>query len=36
MRAQLAGIASHEGMADVFALKGSDLYAVEQVEALPG
>ena len=36
MKAQLAGIASHEGMAEVFALKGSDIYAVERVEALPG
>ncbi len=36
MRAQLAGIASHEGMADVFALKGSDIYAVERIDALPG
>ena len=34
MRAQLAGIASHEGLAEVFALKGSDVYAVEQIEAL--
>ena len=36
MRAQLAGIASHDGMADVFALKGSDVYAVDHIEALPG
>ena len=36
MRAQLAGIASHDGMAEVFALKGSDVYAVEHIEALPG
>ena len=36
MRAQLAGIASHDGLADVFALKGSDIYAVEHIEALPG
>ncbi|MBS0292017.1 MAG: GAF domain-containing protein [Proteobacteria bacterium] len=36
MRAQLAGIASHEGMADVFALKGSDVYAVQRIEPLPG
>ena len=33
MRAQLAGIASHSGMQDVFRLLGSDLYEVEQVEA---
>lgn len=36
MKAQLAGIASHEGMAQVFALKGADVYAVERIEALPG
>lgn len=36
MKAQLAGIASHEGMADVFALKGSDLYEVQAIEAVPG
>jgi adenylate cyclase len=36
MRAQLAGIASHSGMQDVFRLLGSDVYAVEQVEAVPG
>ena len=36
MKAQLAGIASHEGMAEVFALKGSDVYAVERIEPLPG
>ncbi|WP_367066401.1 GAF domain-containing protein [Oryzisolibacter sp. LB2S] len=36
MRAQLAGIASHEGMAEVFALKGSDVYAVQRIEPLPG
>ena len=36
MRAQLAGIASHEGMADVFALKGSDIYEVQDIEAVPG
>lgn len=36
MRAQLAGIASHDGMAEVFVLKGSDVYAVERIEALPG
>ncbi|MBF5002825.1 GAF domain-containing protein [Diaphorobacter caeni] len=36
MKAQLAGIASHCGMADVFALKGSDIYAVERIETVPG
>lgn len=36
MRAQLAGIASHEGMADVFALRGSDIYDVLAIEAVPG
>ncbi|HVE53743.1 MAG TPA: GAF domain-containing protein [Ramlibacter sp.] len=36
MRAQLAGIASHSGMQDVFRLLGSDVYEVEQVEALEG
>lgn len=36
MRAQLAGIASHEGMAGVFELRGADIYAVEQIEHVPG
>ena len=36
MRAQLAGIASHNGMAGVFELKGSDVYAVERIEPVPG
>jgi adenylate cyclase len=36
MRAQLAGIASHTGMQDVFRLLGSDVYAVERIEALEG
>lgn len=36
MRAQLAGIASHSGMADVFELKGSDLYEVLAIEDVPG
>ncbi|NML42987.1 GAF domain-containing protein [Ramlibacter sp. G-1-2-2] len=36
MKAQLAGIASHTGMQDVFRLLGSDVYEVEQVEALEG
>jgi adenylate cyclase len=32
MRAKLAGIASHSGMAGVFHLRGADLYAVDTVE----
>lgn len=36
MKAQLAGIASHTGMEGVFRLLGSDVYAVEQVEAVEG
>jgi adenylate cyclase len=36
MRAQLAGIASHEGMAGVFELKGADIYAVERIEPVAG
>lgn len=36
MRAQLAGIASHAGMAGVFDLKGSDIYLVERIEAVSG
>lgn len=36
MRAQLAGIASHNGMEGVFELKGSDVYAVERIEPVPG
>lgn len=36
MRAQLAGIASHNGMQDVFRLLGSDVYEVESIEALEG
>jgi predicted pyridoxine 5'-phosphate oxidase superfamily flavin-nucleotide-binding protein len=36
MKAQLAGIASHTGMADVFRLRGSDIYEVEAIEAVPG
>jgi putative methionine-R-sulfoxide reductase with GAF domain len=36
MKAQLAGIASHSGMADVFRLLGSDIYEVEAIEAVPG
>ena len=36
MRAQLAGIASHSGMAGVFELKGADIYRVERIEPVPG
>lgn len=36
MKARLAGIASHTGMAGVFRLRGSDIYAVEQISAKPG
>ena len=36
MRAQLAGIASHAGMAGVFELKGADIHAVERIEPVPG
>lgn len=36
MRAQLAGIASHSGMEGVFRLLGSDVYEVEQIEAVEG
>lgn len=36
MKAQLAGIASHTGMQGVFRLLGSDVYEVEQIEALEG
>jgi adenylate cyclase len=36
MKAQLAGIASHSGMADVFVLRGSDLYEVLRIERLEG
>ena len=32
MKAKLAGIASHEGMAGVFRLRGADIYAVDRVE----
>ena len=35
MKAQLAGIASHTGMADVFRLLGSDIHQVLAVERLP-
>ena len=36
MRAKLAGVASHTGMAGIFKLQGSDVYAVEEIEPLPG
>ncbi len=36
MKAQLAGIASHTGMAGVFRLLGSDVYEVQQIESVPG
>jgi len=32
MKAKLAGIASHEGMAGVFRLRGADIYAVDHLE----
>lgn len=35
MRAQLAGIASHAGMADVFQLRGADIHTVLAIERLP-
>lgn len=34
MKARLAGIASHSGMAGVFHLRGSDIYAVEALQAV--
>ena len=36
MKAKLAGIASHAGMAGVFRLRGADVYRVRSVERLPG
>ena len=36
MKAKLAGIASHTGMADVFRLLGSDIYHIEDIEQIPG
>jgi adenylate cyclase len=36
MKAQLAGIASHTGMDGVFRLLGSDVYEVQQIDAVPG
>lgn len=32
MKAKLAGIASHTGMAEVFRLRGADIYQVEQID----
>jgi len=36
MKAYLAGIASHTGMAGVFKLQGADVYEVLDIEHLPG
>lgn len=36
MKAKLAGIASHTGMGGIFRLQGSDVYAVEAIEPVPG
>ncbi|MBX3706773.1 MAG: GAF domain-containing protein [Pseudomonadales bacterium] len=36
MKARLAGIAAHEGMSDVFRLRGSDVYRVLEIERVPG
>ena len=36
MKAQLAGIASHSGMSDVFVLRGADIHQVLSIERLPG
>lgn len=36
MKAKLAGIASHEGMTDVFRLRGSDVYRVLDIEVARG
>ncbi|QID16485.1 GAF domain-containing protein [Nitrogeniibacter mangrovi] len=36
MKAKLAGIASHTGMAGVFRLRGADIYRVLDIEAVPG
>ena len=36
MKAQLAGIASHAGMGEVFRLRGSDIYEVQRIEPVPG
>ncbi len=36
MKAKLAGIASHTGMAGVFHLRGSDVYRILDIEQVPG
>ena len=36
MKAHLAGIASHTGMAGVFRLQGADVYRVLGIEQVPG
>ena len=36
MKAHLAGIASHTGMAGVFRLQGADVYSVQDIEEVPG
>ncbi|MDY0005240.1 MAG: pyridoxamine 5'-phosphate oxidase family protein [Spongiibacteraceae bacterium] len=36
LKAKLAGIASHSGMAEVFRLQGADIYQVLDVERVPG
>ncbi len=36
MKAKLAGIASHEGMSEVFHLRGSDVYRLLDIEQVPG
>ncbi|MFP5515432.1 MAG: GAF domain-containing protein [Alphaproteobacteria bacterium] len=36
MKAKLSGIASHVGMAEVFRLRGADLFRVTDIEAVPG
>lgn len=36
MKARLAGIASHQGMSDVFLLRGADIYKVRSVRCVHG
>jgi predicted pyridoxine 5'-phosphate oxidase superfamily flavin-nucleotide-binding protein len=36
MKAQLAGIASHHGMENVFRLLGADIFRIVSIEAVPG
>jgi adenylate cyclase len=36
MKAKLAGIASHTGMTGIFRLRGSDIYEVLKIDAVPG